>query len=276
VLDQALAPLGAAAVALVADQRGRQPRLLGEAGLGPAEASRWRRIPPHMDCPAQRVAHGGPDLWWPSGPPGDTPPDATRPSGPPSSLPGSTLPLIGRWPGGARATVALRDESSVLLGVMEVCWPQPRAGFPLSVRQQAADLAQACAELLGPRLARGDLANAGSRPAVRGLLDSLLETLLVASAVRDRDGRVMDFRIDYAGETLPDSAGRNASEVVGRTLLEAYPPPRRPAARWSTRSVRCTPARPSVCPAPSSAPRRVRRPEPSPRSGSRPSSTGSS
>jgi serine phosphatase RsbU (regulator of sigma subunit)/PAS domain-containing protein len=106
---------------------------------------------------------------------------------------------------------------------MEVCWPQPRAGFPLSVRQQAADLAQACAELLGPRLARGDLANAGSRPAVRGLLDSLLETLLVASAVRDRDGRVMDFRIDYAGETLPDSAGRNASEVVGRTLLEAYP-----------------------------------------------------
>ena len=106
---------------------------------------------------------------------------------------------------------------------MEVCWPQPRAGFPHSVRQQAADLAQACAELLGPRLARGDLANAGSRPAVRGLLDSLLETLLVASAVRDRDGRIMDFRIDYAGETLPDSAGRNASEVAGRTLLEAYP-----------------------------------------------------
>jgi serine phosphatase RsbU (regulator of sigma subunit) len=223
VLDQALAPLGAAAVALWLISADGSLDLLGEAGLGPAEASRWRRIPPHMDCPAQRVAHGGPDLWWPSGPPGDTPPDATRPSGPPSSLPGSTLPLIGRWPGGARATVALRDESSVLLGVMEVCWPQPRAGFPLSVRQQAADLAQACAELLGPRLARGDLANAGSRPAVRGLLDSLLETLLVASAVRDRDGRVMDFRIDYAGETLPDSAGRNASEVVGRTLLEAYP-----------------------------------------------------
>jgi hypothetical protein len=33
----------------------------------------------------------------------------------------------------------------------------------------------------------------------------------------------MDFRIDFAGEALPDSAGRNASEVAGRTLLEAYP-----------------------------------------------------
>ena len=243
VLDQALAPLGAAAVALWLISADGSLDLLGEAGLGPTEASRWRRIPPHMDCPAQRVARGGPDLWWPSGPPGDTPPEATRPSGPQTSLPGSTLPgstlpgstlpgstlprgtlpLIGRWPGGARATIALRDESSVLLGVMEVCWPQPRAGFPHSVRQQAADLAQACAELLGPRLARGDLANAGSRPAVRGLLDSLLETLLVATAVRDRDGRIMDFRIDFAGEALPDSAGRNASEVAGRTLLEAYP-----------------------------------------------------
>ena len=65
VLDQALAPLGASAVALwVIDADGGLD-LLGEAGLGPAEASRWRRIPPQMDCPAQRVAHDGPDLWWP-------------------------------------------------------------------------------------------------------------------------------------------------------------------------------------------------------------------
>ncbi len=223
VLDQALAPLGAATVALWLITADGCLDLLGEAGMGPAEASRWRRIPPQMDCLAQRVAHGGPDLWWPSGLPGDAPADATPPSGPSGILAGSTLPLIGRWPGGARATVGLRDQSSVLLGVMEVCWPQSRAGFPDSVRQQVADLAQACAELLGPRLTRGDLAIAGSRPAMRGLLGSLLEMVLVASAVRDRDGRITDFRIDYAGETLPDSAGRNVSEMAGRTLLEAYP-----------------------------------------------------
>ncbi len=65
VLDQALAPLGAAAVALWLIGADGSLGLLGEAGLGPAEASRWRWIPPQMDCLEQRVAGGGPDLWWP-------------------------------------------------------------------------------------------------------------------------------------------------------------------------------------------------------------------
>ena len=68
VLDQALAPLGAAAVALWLIGADGRLGLLGEAGLGPAEASRWQRIPPQMDCLEQRVAGGGPDLWLPSGP----------------------------------------------------------------------------------------------------------------------------------------------------------------------------------------------------------------
>ncbi len=205
VLDQALAPLGAAAVALWLISADGSLDLLGEAGFGPTEASRWRRVPPQMDCPAQRVAHGGPGLWWAAGlPAGDTP------------------PLAGRWPGGARAVVALRDHASVLLGVMEVCWPQPRAGFPDALRQQVSALAQACAELLAARAARGDLAVVRSRPALRGLLESLLESVMMASAVRDSDGRISDFRIDCTGENFRDPAGRNASELVGRTLLEAY------------------------------------------------------
>ena len=74
VLDHALAPLGAAAVALWVIRADGALDLFGEAGLGPAEASRWRRIPPQMDCPAQRVAHDGPDLWWAAGPqPGQSP-----------------------------------------------------------------------------------------------------------------------------------------------------------------------------------------------------------
>ena len=43
--------------------------LLGESGLGRREASRWQRIPPQMDCPAQRVVRDGADLWWPDGQP---------------------------------------------------------------------------------------------------------------------------------------------------------------------------------------------------------------
>jgi serine phosphatase RsbU (regulator of sigma subunit)/PAS domain-containing protein len=205
VLDQALAPLGAAAVALWLIGADGSLRLLGEAGLGPAEASRWQRIPPQMDCLEQRVAGGLPDLWLTNGP------DLGAP------------PLPGHWPDGARAVIALHDRASALLGVMEVCWPRPRAEFPDALRQQAADLAGACAQLLSDRVARGELAPAQSRPALRGLLDGLLDTMLVASAIRDASGTVTDFRIDHVGHDFGDSAGRRAIDVTGRTLVEAYP-----------------------------------------------------
>jgi PAS domain-containing protein len=100
---------------------------------------------------------------------------------------------------------------------MEICWPQPRADFPDPLRQQAGDLARACAQLLSARVARGELTLVRSRPALRGLLGGLLETVLVASAVRDSAGQVTDFRIDYA---TGDAAGQNPT---GRTLMEAYP-----------------------------------------------------
>ena len=189
VLDQALASLGAASVALWLTGADGSLALLGEAGLGPAEASRWQRLPPQMDCPAQRVGRGGPDLWWPAGGPA-----------------GDVTPLLGRWPDGARAVVALRDRGPSLLGVMEVCWPRPRTGFPDALRQQVTDLAKSCAQLLSTRIAHGELAMVRSRPALRGLLDGLLETVMVASALRDTDGHVTDFRIEYASETFRDSA----------------------------------------------------------------------
>jgi serine phosphatase RsbU (regulator of sigma subunit) len=204
VLDHALAPLGAAAVVLWLLSADGGLDLLGEAGLGPAEHSRWRRIPPQMDCPAQRVAHGGPDVWWPAGP------DA-----------GETVPLPGRWPGGARTVAALRYRGAALLGVMEICWPGPRAGFPDSIREQVAALAQACAQVVGARA--GDLAPAHSRTAVNALLSGVLESVIIAPAVRDDAGNVTDFRIDQVSDTFRDPAGRNAAELTGRTLLEAYP-----------------------------------------------------
>lgn len=205
VLGQALAPLGAAAVALWLIGADGSLGLLGEAGLGPAEASRWRRIPPQMDCLGQRVVNGAPDLWHPAGP---------VPDG---------VPVAGHWADGARAVIALRDPGSVLLGVMEVCWPRPRAEFPRALRQQVADLARTCAELLSTRAGRGEIALVQSPPAVRGLLDGLLETALVASAVRDGTGTVTDFRIEHASRDFRDPGGRPAADLTGRTLVEAYP-----------------------------------------------------
>jgi serine phosphatase RsbU (regulator of sigma subunit) len=206
VVGDALAPLGAAAVGLWLVDADGGLELLGETGLGPAETSRWRRIPPQLDCPARRVADGGPDLWWPAGPP------AT-----------DSAPLPGRWPGGARVIAALRDRGASLLGVMEICWPEPRADFPDSARQQIAALARACAQVLGTRLGAGDFTPSHSRPAAAALLSGLLESVMIASAIRDSDGRLGDFRIDQVSDTFRDPAGRSAAELTGRTLLEAYP-----------------------------------------------------
>jgi serine phosphatase RsbU (regulator of sigma subunit) len=202
VLDQALAPLGAAAVALWLIGADGSLGLLGEAGLGPAEAARWRWIPPQMDCLEQRVAGGQPDLWLPG---------VSRTGAGPAGM-----TLAGHWPDGARAVIALHDHTSALLGVMEICWPRPRADFPDPLRQQAGDLARACAQLLSARVARGELTLVRSRPALRGLLGGLLETVLVASAMRDSAGQVTDFRIDYA-------TGDANQDPAGRTLVEAYP-----------------------------------------------------
>ena len=51
-----LGPLGAAAVALWLLEADGALTLLGEAGLSSGEASRWRYIPPQLDCPARRAA----------------------------------------------------------------------------------------------------------------------------------------------------------------------------------------------------------------------------
>src|SRR5690348_5881475 len=62
-----LGPLGADAVVLWILEADGALTLLGEKGLSGSEASRWHHVPPQLDCPAQRVAQGGADLWWQSG-----------------------------------------------------------------------------------------------------------------------------------------------------------------------------------------------------------------
>src|SRR5579872_1345520 len=74
--------------------------LLGSVGFAEQVASRWRHIPPQLDCPAQRVAGGAPELWWPLGVPAGVP-----------------VQVIGE-PDAARGVLALRDRGE-LIGVLE-------------------------------------------------------------------------------------------------------------------------------------------------------------
>jgi serine phosphatase RsbU (regulator of sigma subunit)/PAS domain-containing protein len=202
---QMLVPLGAGTVALWLLEAGGALTLLGEAGLSSGDADRWRHIPPQLDCPAQRVAHGAADLWWHAG----------RPAGDPA-------PVTGRAEG-ARAVLALRERNGELLGVMEAGWPEPLAEFGTELRQQLSALADGCARAVGARLAHGSLSAAQPKEAVYTLLDGLADSVLVVQAIRDDGGRVTDFSIEHVSPGFRDPAGRTGTDLTGLTLLEAYP-----------------------------------------------------
>ena len=201
---QIMEPLGAAAMVVWLLEADGTLVLLGEHGLSRGEAARWRHIPPQLDCPAQRVAHGAADLWWAAG-----------------REKADQAPVAG-VPDGARAVLALRERSGELLGVLEVSWPGPLA-FTAEIRQRLSSLAAGCARVIATRLAHGDLAAAHPKQAVYTLLDGLAESVLVVRAIRDADGELTDFSIEHVSPAFRDPAGRTDIDLARLTLLEAYP-----------------------------------------------------
>lgn len=175
--------------------------LVGAAGLDPAEAGRWRRVPPQMDCLQQRVLRAGRPVWWPA-PPG-------RRAGVP--------PLAGPWTG-ARAVLPLELDGRAT-GVLEICWARARADFPAGTRAEITALARACARTIGRHSAPGDDA---ALDAV-ALLDAVTDAYLVLSPVRGPDGSVTDLCVDHAGPRVPDRAGRSPRDLVGRRLSHVLP-----------------------------------------------------
>jgi len=208
LLDEVLAPAGAVAVALWLIEPDGVLELAGQAGFGEREASRWRRIHPDMRALPQEVARDELEIWWPAGPPD-----------------GDGRPLMGRWPGGARAGLPLRD-SGAMLGAMVICWPEPMADFPVALRRQLAALADLAAYELAARLPAGGQASLAPHHRASwlfGLIDGLVEGFLFAHAERDDSGEITDFRIDHVSPGFRDPAGRDSAELAGRQLLELYP-----------------------------------------------------
>ncbi len=205
LLSEALAGLGAAAVAIWLTEPDGGMALAGEAGFGNHEASRWRRLHPEMRSLPQQVARDGIEAWWPAGPPA-----------------GDDRPLPGRWRDGAWAALPLHDAGATL-GTLLICWPEPAGEFPVPLRRQLTAVADIAAQALGIRLSRGELPTGHQAAGALALLDSLLDGCVFARAVRDPDGRVTDFRVEHASDGFRDPAGRGAAELTGRHLLELYP-----------------------------------------------------
>jgi serine phosphatase RsbU (regulator of sigma subunit)/PAS domain-containing protein len=205
LLSEALAPLGAAAVAIWLTEPDGGMALIGAAGLGSHEASRWRRLHPDMRSMPQQVARDGLETWWPAGPPA-----------------GDDRPLPGRWRDGAWAGLPLNDAGATL-GAVVICWPEPVGEFAAPVRRQLVAVADVAAQALGIRLAQGELAVGDEAAGILALLDSLLDGCMFARAVRDPGGHVIDFRVDHVSDGFHDPAGRGTADLTGRHLLELYP-----------------------------------------------------
>jgi len=205
LLSEALAPLGATAVAIWTTEPDGGMTLIGEAGFGNHEASRWRRLHPDLRSLPQQVARDGLETWWPAGPPVD-----------------DDRPLPGRWHDGAWAGLPLHDAGATL-GAMAICWPEPVGEFTAPVRRQLVAVADVTAQALGIRLSQGELAAGTEAAGILALLDSLLDGCMFARAVRDTGGLVTDFRIDHVSDGFRDPVGRSAADLNGSHLLELYP-----------------------------------------------------
>jgi hypothetical protein len=206
LLEEALSAEGAASVAIWLMEPDSGLALAGEAGLGPWQASRWRRIPPDMAFPALRAVRENTGIWWPRGRP-----------------PGDDGPLTGRSADCARAVLPLHSSGGVSFGALEICWPAALSGFSAHIRHQIAALADTCAQALGTGQPHTGPTAGYAAAWIFGLLDGLHESALFARAVRGDHGMATGLVVDWVSRSFRDPAGRPATAITGHQLLELYP-----------------------------------------------------
>ncbi|WDO11172.1 SpoIIE family protein phosphatase [Streptomyces murinus] len=209
LLEHALRPLGAVAVAIWAAGSDGSLTLAGSAGFTPAEAARWCYVPPDVATVARRGLTEPGGQWLPS-------------------LAESGLPTIGRrdYADGARIAVPA-GAGGRIHGVLEIAWPKPEEPLPRPVLRQVETLAELCAHTLDDFVP-----SAVPRPESRvmpdvaelmDLADGLHDPTLVLVPHLDDAGRLLDFRIQHVNNRFLDPAGRPRAVIGGALLLEAYP-----------------------------------------------------
>ncbi|MCZ9346684.1 ANTAR domain-containing protein, partial [Streptomyces sp. TRM76130] len=179
LLQQALRPLGAVAVAIWAAGSDGSLTLAGCAGFSPAEAARWRYVPPDVATVARSGLTARDGRWI-------------------TSLAETGLPSVGRhqYPRGGRAAVPAGTGGRVH-GVLEITWPVPLAPQPPQVVRQVEALAELCAHTLETRV---PVPGAGLEPRVlpdaaelMDLADGLHDPALVLVPHLDDSGSLADF-----------------------------------------------------------------------------------
>nr|WP_239115385.1 SpoIIE family protein phosphatase [Streptomyces sp. SID8499] len=209
LLEHALRPLGAVAVAVWAAGADGSLTLAGSAGFSPAEATRWRYVPPEVATVARRGLTERTGQWF-------------------ASLAATGLPTIGRHmhPDGGRVAMPAGTGGRIH-GVLEIAWPGPLEPQSPQVVRQVDALAELCAHTLETYVPRPET---GHEPRVlpdaaelMDLADGLHDPALVLVPHIDGSGQLVDFRIQHVNNRFLDPAGRPRAVVSGALLLEAYP-----------------------------------------------------
>ncbi|WP_328785969.1 SpoIIE family protein phosphatase [Streptomyces canus] len=210
LLEHALTPLGAEAVAIWALGADGSLALAGSAGFSTAEAGRWRHVPPGVTTVARRGLAERTGQWI-------------------RSLSETGLPSIGQHHHSDGGRVAVPAETGGRIhGVLEIAWAAPLEHPPPPIVRQVEALAELCAHTLetyalhhpdGVPLPRvlPDVSE------LMELADGLHDPALVLVPHLDSGGHLVDFRIHHVNSRFLDPAGRPRGVVSGALLLEAYP-----------------------------------------------------
>lgn len=210
LMEHALRPLGAEAVAIWALGGDGSLTLAGSAGFSLAEAGRWRYVPPGVATVARRGLGERTGQWI-------------------GCLSETGLPSIGghHHPDGGRVALPAGTGGRIH-GVLEIVWPAPLEPQPPQIVRQVEALAELCAHTLETSAPHHP--DGAARPAVlpdvaelTDLADGLHDPALVLVPRLDAAGELVDFHIHHVNSRFLDPTGRPRGVVNGSLLLEAYP-----------------------------------------------------
>ena len=110
------------------------------------------------------------------------------------------------------------DPAGLAVGVMHVGWATPRP-----ITEAMTTLAGTVSSLVTLALARIVATQAAHQVEFRQALDAMLDNVAVARAVRDDNGEIVDFVIEFVNSTSATGARRGTDELVGQLICEIHP-----------------------------------------------------